>query len=112
MKSGPAATVLLLCKSISQEDTLITHHGRQAAGADRKVIGRPLFINISINLIAAWTKKLPHKAFNNYVAQILPSSDSPTPSSGQKWAFYLLSTLCHVTPRGLSTDPLPLFLST
>ena len=39
MKSGPAATVLLLCKPISQEDTLITHHGLQAAGADRKVIG-------------------------------------------------------------------------
>ena len=39
MKSGPAATVLLLCKSISQEDTLITLPGLQAAGADRKVIG-------------------------------------------------------------------------
>ena len=25
------------------------------------------------------------------------------PSSGQKWTFYLLSTLCHVTQRGLST---------
>ena len=25
------------------------------------------------------------------------------PSTGQKWTFYLLSTLCHVTQRGLST---------
>ena len=30
--------------------------------------------------------------------------DPPTPWSGQKWAFYILSTLCHGTPCGLSTD--------
>jgi hypothetical protein len=29
----------------------------------------------------------------------------PPPSSGQKWTFYILSTLCHVTLCRLSTDP-------
>ena len=30
---------------------------------------------------------------------------TPPPSSGQKWKFYILSTVCHMTNRGLSTDP-------
>ena len=35
----------------------------------------------------------------------------PSPSSGQKRVLYTLSTLCHMTPCGLSTDPpLPLFV--
>ena len=52
-------------------------------------------------------------SFNNYVDQILPNFDPPLPSSGQKWTIYILSTLCHVTHRGLLTDPPPpLFLST
>ena len=46
-------------------------------------------------------------AFNNYVNQILPNFDPLPPSSGQKWSFDVLSTLCHVTPCGLSTDPHP-----
>ena len=45
-------------------------------------------------------------AFNNYVDQILPNFD-PQPSSGQKWTIYILTTLCHVNPCGLSTDPNP-----
>ena len=32
-----------------------------------------------------------------------PVLTHPTPL--QKWTFYILSTLCHVTPRGLSTEP-------
>ena len=32
------------------------------------------------------------------------------PSSGQTWIFYTLSSLCHVNPCGLSTDPLPTLL--
>ena len=31
----------------------------------------------------------------------------PTPFEWQKWTLYILSTLCHVTHRGLSTDPPP-----
>ena len=27
------------------------------------------------------------------------------PLSGQTWTFYLISTLCHMTPHGLPTDP-------
>ena len=46
-------------------------------------------------------------AFNNYVDQIVPNFDPPTPSSGQKWTFYILSTVCNVTPLGISTDPHP-----
>ena len=29
------------------------------------------------------------------------------PSSGQLWTFHMIPTLCHMTKRGLSTDPLP-----
>ena len=43
-------------------------------------------------------------SFNNYVDQILPNFD-PLPSSSR--TFYILSTLCHVTPLELSTDPFP-----
>ena len=43
--------------------------------------------------------------FNNYVDQILSNFDPPSPSSGQKLSFYILSTLCHVTQHGISTDP-------
>ena len=46
-------------------------------------------------------------SFSNYVDQILPDFDPQPPSSGQKWTFYILSTLCHVTPDGLYTDPPP-----
>ena len=36
--------------------------------------------------------------------------DQILPSSGQKWTFEILSTLCHVTHRGLSTNPNPLHI--
>ena len=59
--------------------------------------------------------KIPHRfeiilvvdkgSFNNYVDQILHNFHPPPPSSGQKWTFYILSTLCYVTHRRLSTDP-------
>ena len=55
-------------------------------------------------------------AFTNYEKQSLPSI-LPSPSSGQKWKFYILCTrtamypLSH-SPRGLSTDPQSLFLTT
>ena len=39
--------------------------------------------------------------------QFYPILTPPPPSSGQKWMFYILSTLCHVTPCGLSADPQP-----
>ena len=34
----------------------------------------------------------------------------PTPSSGQKWTFFILYTLCYLTHRGLSPDPNPSLL--
>ena len=46
------------------------------------------------------------RAFNNYVDQNLPNF-APPPSSRQKWTFYILNTHCHMTRRGLSTDPPP-----
>ena len=46
-------------------------------------------------------------AFNNYANQILRNFDPLPPSSVQTWTFYILFTLCHMTPRGLSIDPLP-----
>ena len=41
------------------------------------------------------------------VDPILPNFDPLPPSSGQKWMFYILSTLCHMAPCGLSADPQP-----
>ena len=37
-------------------------------------------------------------SFNNCVDQILPNFDPHPPSSGQKWTFYILSTLYNVNP--------------
>ena len=36
---------------------------------------------------------------------IIPNLDPPSPSSGQKWTFYILSILCQVTHRWISTHP-------
>ena len=43
--------------------------------------------------------------------QILPTFDPPSPSSGKKWTFYILSNLCHVTHMDFFLTPLlPLFV--
>ena len=42
--------------------------------------------------------------------QFYPILTPQPPSSGQKWIFYILSTLCHVAPCGHSADPQPLLL--
>ena len=39
--------------------------------------------------------------------QILPNFEPSPLLNGQTLTFYILSTLRHVTPRGLSTDPSP-----
>ena len=56
--------------------------------------------------------KLIQGTFYNYVDQILHNFDPLPPSSGQLWKFYVIPTLCHVTKRELSNDPLTLFLFT
>ena len=38
-------------------------------------------------------------------AKFIPILTPPSPLRGQKLTFHLLSTLCHVSPCGLSTDP-------
>ena len=46
-----------------------------------------------------------HTTTTYYMDQILPNFDPPPRLSGQKWTFYKLSTLCHMTHCELSTDP-------
>ena len=51
--------------------------------------------------------------FNNYVDQVLPNFDSPTPSSGQNLTLYILNVPFVIFPLvDFPLTPTPLFLST
>ena len=61
-------------------------------------------------------QKNAQETFNNYVGLILSNVNLPPPSSGQKWTFYILSTLCHMVMTRVSVQltlpPTHLFLFT
>ena len=76
-----------------------SHSSKQTVHSDRWEENYFSSIKSYENCFSRWVL-LPNYdkgAFNNYVDKILPNFDPHTLSSGQKFTFYILSTLCHVT---------------
>ena len=76
---------------------------RESIFFEKKILSKPvknsiITLSVLIRFVRAHSK--------NYVDLILPKFDTPLPSSGQLLTFYMIPTLCYVTKRELSADPL------
>ena len=70
-----------------------------------------IFIRPPLGGLCQMTKWLARACWLGVIQQLCRPNFTqfwpPPPSSGQVWTLYMIPTLCHMTKRGFSTEPLP-----